>query len=591
MAKQNTKGIQPEDEFEDTPTKRGRNHLLLIGIDEYQHHDPLFNAVKDIEDFLRVLCERYQVEEAEAKVLKNAEATRDNIIDAFEELVGQAKEDDNVIIYFSGHGIMNQAQRGFWIPVNANPSRTSQFLRNTTVEDYIADIPSKHTLLIVDSCFSGTMSRKTDAFTNRVEGMPSRWLLTSGRKEPVSDGKPGNNSPFARALLSYLKNNQTAKLPVSELVQHVKKTTPRNSKQIPYGGYMQDTGDQGGEMIFHLKSADPEKAAWELAEKTNSVDGYDDFLEEYPRSKYASAAEKHMKELEEQEFWERVKFQGLRSGYRSYLRTYPNGRFIPEARDAIARLKGQTINSPVKPEKAPRETKFNIPKLHFTPPEMVFVKGGTFEMGDKEWTNTQPIHTVSLQDFYIGKYPLKVADYKIYCELTKTKIPNPPSWGWQDEHPMVRVSLKDIRKYCNWLSKETGEKYHIPTEAEWEFAARGGNDSKGYRYAGSNRVDQIGWYRGNSNKRTHSLGQKFPNELGIYDMSGNVWEWCRDQWQKNYQNAISDGSAWESGGGTFRVIRGGSWNDDAVNLRATYRGSDNPGYGYNYLGFRLTRTP
>jgi formylglycine-generating enzyme required for sulfatase activity len=129
----------------------------------------------------------------------------------------------------------------------------------------------------------------------------------------------------------------------------------------------------------------------------------------------------------------------------------------------------------------------------------------------------------------------------------------------------------------------------LPTEAEWEFAARGGNSSNGYTYSGSNTLDAVGWYDDNSGSKTHPVGGKQPNELGIYDMSGNVWEWCSDWFSSSYYSVSPETNPQGPSSGSFRVVRGGSWFHVAVGCRSAYRFLDIPDFRSSYYGFRLVR--
>ena len=188
-----------------------------------------------------------------------------------------------------------------------------------------------------------------------------------------------------------------------------------------------------------------------------------------------------------------------------------------------------------------------------TPPNMVFVNGGKFTMGEKNKGSDTIVKEVIVDSFFIDKYPLLVKEYREFCEQTLYAMPEPPPWGWQDYHPMVNIRWLDAYYYSIWSGKR------FPTEAEWEFAARGGIKSRKFSFAGGNKIDDFAWYLGNSEKSTNPVGYKKPNELGIYDMSGNVWEWCND-WFADYWNeetvefnprGPSDGKA--------RVLRGGSY--------------------------------
>ena len=216
--------------------------------------------------------------------------------------------------------------------------------------------------------------------------------------------------------------------------------------------------------------------------------------------------------------------------------------------------------------------------------EMVYVKGGTFTMGataeqgsDAE-SDEKPTHSVTLSDFYIGKYEVTQAQWKAVMGSN-------PSYFKGDNLPVENVSWNDIQEFIKKLNAQTGKKYRLPTEAEWEYAARGGNQSKGYKYSGSNNVGDVAWYTDNSNSKTHPVGQKTPNELGIYDMSGNVWEWCQD-WYGSYSSSSQTNPTGPSSG-SQRVLRGGSWCSSVRCCRVTFRSDDYPDRRSSAYGFRL----
>lgn len=164
-------------------------------------------------------------------------------------------------------------------------------------------------------------------------------------------------------------------------------------------------------------------------------------------------------------------------------------------------------------------------------------------------------------------------------------MPLTPEWGWNDNHPIVSVTALEADDYCVWLSQKTGKNFRLPTEAEWEFAARGGMKSKGYIFSGSNDIDQVGWSVRNSEGSTHPVAQKEPNELGLYDMSGNAWEWCSD-WLDLYDPLQLDNPQGPKEG-TFRVRRGGSWDAKEKNCRNTYRLSNSPRRSFHSIGVRV----
>jgi sulfatase modifying factor 1 len=250
---------------------------------------------------------------------------------------------------------------------------------------------------------------------------------------------------------------------------------------------------------------------------------------------------------------------------------------------------------------------------------MVKVQGGTFTMGctgeqGGECDDDEKLtHRVTLSDYSIGETEVTVGQFKAFVDATGyTTTAEKEGWSWvwtgsswekgfgknwrhdaggnlrsrvDDDHPVIHVSWEDAEAYCEWLSKMSGRRYRLPTEAEWEYAARGGNKGLGYKYSGSNSIDEVGWHNGNAGGRTHSVKGKKANELGLYDMSGNVWEWCMD-WYGPYGSG-SQIDPTGAGSGSDRVDRGGGWFGDPRRCRVSDRGRNTPGNRHSTLGLRL----
>lgn len=213
--------------------------------------------------------------------------------------------------------------------------------------------------------------------------------------------------------------------------------------------------------------------------------------------------------------------------------------------------------------------------------EMILVEGGEFKMGSNELADEKPIHVVELKSFYIEKFPVTVKQYKEFCKSTRRPMPDPPSWGWFDNHPVVNVNWADADAYAKWVGKR------LPTEAEWEFAAKGGNLSKGFKYSGSNTLDDVAWFYNNSGQQTNPVGKKQPNELGLHDMSGNVREWCGDWYAIYGLNKLTNPEGPQSG--TRKVLRGGSWDLNEFGCRITLRNGYDPDRRDEYFGFRCVQ--
>ncbi len=228
-------------------------------------------------------------------------------------------------------------------------------------------------------------------------------------------------------------------------------------------------------------------------------------------------------------------------------------------------------------------------------PKFVHIEGGNFTMGDERGVGNKdqrPTHLVSVKDFNMSKTEVTVAQYRYYCKATGATMPKTPSWGWQNNHPIVNVSRQDAIKYANWLSNKLDQVVRLPYEAEWEYAARGGNKAKGYKYSGANNIADVSWYDGNSKNKTNAVAGKKANELGLYDMSGNVWEWCMDTYGTDYYTNSPKNNPKGATKGDAKVIRGGGWNLNATFCSVAYRyGATFDGELYDYFGFRVVSTP
>ena len=223
---------------------------------------------------------------------------------------------------------------------------------------------------------------------------------------------------------------------------------------------------------------------------------------------------------------------------------------------------------------------------------MVRVEGGTFMMGATAeqtgaYSDEKPAHRVTLSDYYIGETEVTQALWEAVMGETPTSDDDQwgPEIGLGDNYPAYYISDNDVLSFISKLNSLTGRTFRMPTEAEWEYAARGGNKSKGYLYSGGNTLDNVGWYYENSSSKTHPVAQKSANELGLYDMSGNVWEWCSD-WYGTYSSSSQTNPTGPSTG-SCRVLRGGSWGPSARYCRVASRGYNSPSIRYYNFGVRL----
>ena len=267
--------------------------------------------------------------------------------------------------------------------------------------------------------------------------------------------------------------------------------------------------------------------------------------------------------------------------------------------DAISKILGDpgaipTANRPSATSNTGTDKEFNVNGLTF---KMVFVKGGTFQMGSYSGDDDEkPVHGVTVSDFYIGEFEVtqalwqEVMGTSVYQQRDRANT----SWsmcGVGANYPMYYVNHSEAEEFCGRLNQRLrgqlpdGYRFALPTEAEWEYAARGGSKSNAYTYSGSNYLSDVGWYSDNSNESTHPVGLKRANELGLYDMGGNVWEWCAD-WYVTY-NSSSQTNPRGPSSGSSRVLRGGSWGINASCCRVANRSFSGPSTPLSTYGFRL----
>ncbi len=358
-------------------------------------------------------------------------------------------------------------------------------------------------------------------------------------------------------------------------------------------------------------------AAWRKAKEENSIASFNNYLIRFPEGEFREEAVLKLRELEQKlktdkdnTAWQIAEEKNSREGYLDYLARYPAGLHAEEAR--------KRSENPDKPD------------------FMVLIPGGTFNMGSENGdSDEKPVHKVEISAFYMGKFEVTVADFRAFVNATayqtdaekgdgsyvwqKGKWEKKSGINWrndaegkvaQDNHPVIHVSWNDAKAYCEWLSNKSGQVYRLPTEAEWEYAA--GNGAKHTKYSwgndqpsgrkGGSLADETGaeaynWNKTAENiflgyndgyKSTAPVGSFLPNDFGLYDMTGNVWEWCSD-WKGDYSSGSQTNPQGPSNGSP-RVLRGGSWLSLPQVCRVAVRNYGAPGRRYNDVGFRLART-
>jgi len=363
--------------------------------------------------------------------------------------------------------------------------------------------------------------------------------------------------------------------------------------------------------------------AWANTKKINKINSYEDYIAKYPNGKYLEEAGKYLKEaieIKDSLAWVNTKKINKISSYGDYIAKYPSGKYLKEAieiKESFVWTNTKKINKIKSYEDY--ITKYpsgkhkllaidSLKQLKIRNAGLIFVQGGTFQMGGNERDQEKPVHSVTVSDFYIGKHEVTRKEWK----KVTGNMPS-SSWGGVNNKPADDISWFEVIEFCNKKSdidglnrcyrinknkKDPNNKsesspkwivtcnfnangYRLPTEAEWEYVARGGNKSKGYKYSGSNNIDDVAWYSSNSTY-THEVGTKQANELGIYDMSGNVAEMCWD-WFGEYSSSSQTNPRGPSSGKN-RVVRAGRTMWCWVSSRCGYKV---PWCGHDETGFRL----
>jgi formylglycine-generating enzyme required for sulfatase activity len=519
-------GVSREKQVADVPIRPGKDYALFFAVSDYSNAGPNFgtlkNPIKDAKDIERELREIFGFE---TMVYENpTREVIEKVMEQWQEKAKQLAPDAQLFIFFSGHGTFRELnKKGYFIPY-LKPGTKPDFpayLDLTDIGNMASAIPCNHTLLAIDACYSGTLDAEI-AF----------------RGEQFKRPGTGGMAERERIVSQQLRNPSRLLL-----TSGGKERTPDGTTNSPFSSAI-------------LKG---------LRNAYTFGDGlltYADLLAQMDRV----SPKPHIGEL-----------PGHEAGGFVFI-------------SASLQIKSTITPEPTRPATLSAEPTTSVLDADLRQYNMVRIKGGTFTMGCTSEqgsdcdSDEQPVHQVTVSDFYIGRYEVTQKEWR------EVMGSDPPELAFKgcDNCPVERVSWEDIQQFLLKLNAKTGKAYRLPTEAEWEYAARGGSSSRGFKYAGSNTIDEVAWYTSNSGDKTRPVGQKKANELGLYDMSGNVWEWCQD-WKGDYSSSAQTNPKGPSTG-SGRVIRGGSWIDLPQICRVASRLYYTPGFRYGYIGFRLSRT-
>jgi len=595
------------------------NYAILLGTNTYEYNlNSLRYAEKDVADMEQTLRSLG----FEVQTITGSRLTKVAVKAAIKRLADKSIWEDLLVVYFSGHGGGNP--KGLYTYYSEVEGDSEYY----TQEQLIGDMRlfKGKRALILDACLQGITTKDWE----RKQSLGVREAIESGEldlfvaagnsQQLANDGAVVNGKRIENGIVTYL------------LLEGIK------SGEIDFDN---DKTVRMGDVAQYITRMS-EKVAMSVAQKPEAMTNSPSFQLFKVQGSQAVTTPQNTKgsfEVKSSPSGAKIEIGGT-----AYGNTPRSFEADPGSYSVTLRMEGyEDYQETVRVEAGKSQTltaylkkKTSIVQTPTTPTPsgMARVKGGSFQMGSNEGSSDEkPVHTVTLMyDYWIGKYEVTFNEYDTYCAATGKSKPSDEGWG-RGTRPVMNVTWWDAIGYCNWLSEREGlkkayddkgnlldksgkvttditkvEGYRLPTEAEWEYAARGGQNSKGYKYAGSNDLNEVGWYWQNSgdkwlpgtdndwdedkikaNKnKTRLVGEKKPNELGLYDMSGNVWEWCHD-WYGGYSSVTQTNPVGPSSG-AYRVNRGGSWYDFAQGCRAAYRGCSTPTFSNFNLGFRVSRT-
>lgn len=588
---------------------------LVMGNGAYQSLPKLDNPTHDAADMAAALG-RFGFE-----VIHRENQTLEGMNEAIAEFGRKLGGSDVALFFFAGHGIQVKSQN-FIIPVNAKiESEASVAYQGVNINQVLDEMDISHSranIVILDACRDNPISGKFRSSGSRGLAAPASTpkgtviVYATDPGNTAMDGS-GRNGLLTAGLLTAFKGKDLS-LDGVLTVASAEVERISNQKQTPYVNgpktlqknlHFSASVDSGSA----LGSAEMEKGFWDSIKDSTDPADFKAYLQEYPSGRYRALALNRLKRLkdgqraeapvpqpdpaaQEQKAWENAERLQTLEGYEAYLSDYPNSQHAKQAKANITKLgkeeprHAQTTAAVAAPPPmapvAPAVAAASATRQSFEP-ELVRVTGGTFQMGspdtDQDRISDERQHAVTVQDFSIGKTEVTQAQWRAVMEN------NPSANKGCDDCPVEQVSWNEVQEYIDKLNAKTGKTYRLPTEAEWEYACRSGG--KAELYCGGVDLDQLAWYGPNSGGKSHPGGQKAPNGLGLYDMSGNVWEWSCSAYAKDYDGSETRCRGKNPAGQVAN--RGGAWGNNPMNARSAARFWNSPTYRHFYLGFRLAQ--
>ncbi|HEX7565123.1 MAG TPA: SUMF1/EgtB/PvdO family nonheme iron enzyme [Bradyrhizobium sp.] len=535
----------------------GKRVALVIGNGAYPV-SPVATALADARAIAELL------KDGGFDVVYAQDARHADLNSAIEQFSRKLERGATAVVYFAGHAIQNQ-DRNFLVPVDATIASDAD-LRSSTVDvDLILDplivARPRGSVVILDAARKNPWQQKVSA---RAKGLANVTPIEGiTQAYPAAPGQivEDNKGPVALFASEFIKAAKAPDRTFKEAFNQTRAAVMRAShnKQVPW-----ETSLNTADFVIA-----PHVAPAEIASRAVSRLGPSDPVE--------------------QGYWNTIKNSDNPANFQAYLDAYPNGPFASVARERLQSM--GALNGPAKPTavaNAPASTIRDCPQC----PELVLIPSGSFNMGSTDVFSFEgPVHRVSIgKSFYIGRYEVTFDEWDA-CVNDRGCTYRPDDAGaGRGLRPVTDVDWNDTKTYVSWLSQKTGNTYRLPTEAEWEYAARAATDSA-YPWGRSADKDRANC-SGCTNElhsNTIEVGSFKPNAFGVYDMAGNAAEWVEDCWSESYRGAPADGSASVKPGCRERVLRGGSYNNDPKYLRSAARFKYDFNVRYPSNGFRIVR--
>ena len=527
--------------------------VVIVSNENYKYEQPVPYALNDGETF-RLYCEK-TLGIPEKNIRYVADATLNDMrmqIQWLEKIMQAYEGEGRAIVYYSGHGMPSEdGKNAYLLPVDGNSTLVGSGLSTARLYKQLSQMPSRATVVLLDACFSGA----------RRDGQmlaASRGVALKAKEEQVS-GK--------MVVFSAAQGNETA-YPYKEK-QHGLFTYYLLKQLQEKGGYVSlgELSDYVTRQVKRVSILENGK------DQTPSVNAPSDSTFAWRDLMLAETAAETYEDIERVTA-EPVAQQEVASAPAAPVAAQPAAPAPAPAPEPVPEVMLKQADNGVT---------FTVRGVTFT---MVRVEGGSFMMGaTKEQgkdieSQEKPAHLVKLSDYYIG-------ETEVTQDLWQAIMDTNPANNKGTGIPVEKVSWTDCQSFITRLNRVTGQQFRMPTEAEWEFAARGGNVGRHTKFAGSDDIEEVAWYKENAAGGPHRVKGNAPNELGIYDMSGNVWEWCQDWYSDKYYRKSAPQDPQGPKDGTHRVIRGGGWVASQLFSRVSSRNSTTPDARISYIGMRL----